>query len=273
MDLGHVGLTQFINMGSMAFIGIVVPLAIALIWKFKKKERFTTILIGAATFMLFAILIEKPLQALVISLDHPVKRFLDATPVAWAFVVGLFPGIFEETGRLVAYKTVLRKRKNKETGISHGIGHGGFEVMYILGSTFITYIIYGIMINNGTFETKVLSTAPGPEYLQQGLDVAEQIVHMGLSSCFLMLFERIFAALYHIGASMLVFYACRDKEKFWLYPLAILLHTLIDFIGGLFIAKVITNVWIVEAVLVLTGLGTFFGAYFFLYRRDKSTET
>ena len=72
---------------------------------------------------------------------------------------------------------------------------------------------------------------------------------------------------------MLVFYACRDKEKFWLYPLAILLHTLIDFIGGLFIAKVITNVWIVEAVLVLTGLGTFFGAYFFLYRRDKSTET
>lgn len=54
MDLGHVGVTQFIYMGSMAFIGIVVPLAIALIWKFKKKERFTTILIGAATFLLFS---------------------------------------------------------------------------------------------------------------------------------------------------------------------------------------------------------------------------
>ena len=124
MDLGHVGVTQFIYMGFMAFIGIVVPLVIALIWKFKKKERFTTILIGAATFMLFAILIEKPLQALVISLDHPVKRFLDATPVAWAFVVGLFPGIFEETGRLVAYKTVLRKRKNKETTFERAVYHG-----------------------------------------------------------------------------------------------------------------------------------------------------
>ena len=39
MDLGHVGVTQFIYMGFMAFIGIVVPLVIALIWKFKKTKK------------------------------------------------------------------------------------------------------------------------------------------------------------------------------------------------------------------------------------------
>ena len=114
MDLGHVGVTQFIYMGSMAFIGIVVPLVIALIWKFKKKERFTTILIGAATFMLFAILIEKPLQALVISLDHPVKRFLDATPVAWAFVVGLFRAYLKKREDLLHIKPYFSKEKIKK---------------------------------------------------------------------------------------------------------------------------------------------------------------
>ena len=45
--------------------------------------------------------------------------------------------------------------------------------------------------------------------------------------------ERIFAVLFHIGASIIVFYACKDKSRFWLYPLAILLHTAMDFVAGL----------------------------------------
>ena len=53
---------------------------------------------------------------------HGAAQFLDTHPILRALVVGLFPGVFEETGRLVAYKTVLRKRKNCETSISHGIG-------------------------------------------------------------------------------------------------------------------------------------------------------
>ena len=39
----------------------VVPLVIAIVWTKKKKERFTTVLVGAATFFLFAMVLEKPL--------------------------------------------------------------------------------------------------------------------------------------------------------------------------------------------------------------------
>ena len=80
-----------------------------------------------------------------------------------ALVAGLFPGVFEETGRLIAFKTVLRKRKNKETSISYGIGHGGVEVILILGLTYIQYIAYAVMLNTGTFGTvvdQVVSQAP-----------------------------------------------------------------------------------------------------------------
>ena len=113
-------------------LGIALPLILAIVWCKKKKEPFTTVLIGAATFMLFAIVIEKPLQALLImptSLglpEHAASTFINARPVLWGIVVGLFPGVFEETGRLIAYKTVLRRRMQRETGLSHGIGHGGF---------------------------------------------------------------------------------------------------------------------------------------------------
>ena len=169
IENAHVETASFIWLIVGAVLWIAVPVAIAIIWKLKKKEPITSILVGAATFLLFALILEKPIQNVLafptaMGLpEHTVSRFLNANPVLLALVAGLFPGVFEETGRLIAFKTVLRKRKNKETSISYGIGHGGFEVILILGLTYIQYIAYAVMLNTGTFGTvvdQVVSQAP-----------------------------------------------------------------------------------------------------------------
>ena len=86
--------------------------------------------------------------------------------------------------------------------------------------------------------------------------------------------ERAFAFLFHIGASILVFYACRDKGRFWLYPLAIILHTALDFLAGLTIAKVITIPTLaLEGIIGVFALAVFSGAYVLLYRRDADAHT
>lgn len=135
IENAHVEVASFIWLIVGTVFWIAVPVAIAIIWKLKKKEPITSILVGAATFLLFALILEKPIQNVLafptaMGLpEHTVSRFLNANPVLLALVAGLFPGVFEETGRLIAFKTVLRKRKNKETSISYGIGHGGFEAI------------------------------------------------------------------------------------------------------------------------------------------------
>lgn len=255
---------------------IVVPLVIAIIWTKKKKEKFTTVLVGAATFLLFAIILEKPIQnALVFPTqmglaDHAISHFINARPILWAFVVGLFPGVFEETGRLVAYKTVLKKRKNRETSISHGIGHGGFEVMFVLGVTYATYIAYALMINTGTFGAVVEQVkAQAPEQVEAVTALASQIAAFSFADLGVAIVERICAVMFHIGASILVFYACKDKKKFWLYPLAILLHTAMDFIAGLTLAGVWDPpTWVLEVIVGIVGVFTFCGAFFLLYKKD-----
>ena len=114
MELAKVGTNAFAALGVGAVLAIILPITIALIWKFKKKERFTTILIGVASFVLFAMIIEKLIQNVLIFPtqmmlpDHAVSRFINARPLLWALVVALFPGVFEATGRLIAFKTVLR---------------------------------------------------------------------------------------------------------------------------------------------------------------------
>ena len=140
-DYPHVGTASFIWLITGAVLWIALPLLLAILWKIRKKEPFISILTGAAAFLLFAVILEKPIQNVLafpsaMGLpEHAVSRFLNAHPVLLALVAGLFPGVFEETGRLIAFKTVLKKRRNRETAISYGIGHGGFEVILILGLT------------------------------------------------------------------------------------------------------------------------------------------
>lgn len=276
MEFGTVSTSSMLLMLLTAILAIALPLIAAIIWCKKKHEPFTTVLIGAATFMLFAIVLEKPLQALVISLDSPVSQFVNARPVLWGIIVGLFPGVFEETGRFVAFKTVLRKRKQRETGLSHGIGHGGFEAMFILGITYIEYFVFAVMLNQGTFVKLMVEPIKDtltPDVVNQITGIVEQVTTFSAATMGVALVDRLIAVLYHIGASIMVFYAVKDKKKWWLYPLSILIHTVIDGLLGLQLAGVfelsdVAN----EIIFAVEALAVFLGAFFLLYKKDQPKE-
>ncbi len=277
MEFTKVGTEQFVLLVTGAALFLFAPVIIALIWTIRKKERFTTILVGAAAFLLFALILEKPIQnVLVFPIqmglpEHTASQFINARPVLWAFIVGLFPGVFEETGRFVAFRTALKNRKNRETSISYGIGHGGFEVMLITGLTYISNIIYAFMINTGAFQTVVDQViAQAPDQVDQVYEIATQLAAFSFADLGMSVMERIFAFLFHVGASILVFYACREKKYIWLYPFAIVLHTVMNGILALTMFDVIRlSTWEIEGIVAVFACLTFLGAYFLLYNNDK----
>ncbi|MBQ5950645.1 MAG: YhfC family intramembrane metalloprotease [Lachnospiraceae bacterium] len=270
MEFTKIGTEALISLWAGAVLAFVLPVAIALIWKFAKRERITTIAIGGVIFLVFALFLEKPLQSLVISVEHPLSRFLAAHPVLWSLTVGLFPGIFEETGRLLAFGVIMKGRRNRETAISYGLGHAGMEVILILGLTYATYLAYAGMINSGAFgEVVDLARAADPKQAESLITLAGQIAGLKISGIVLAFVERAFAFLFHIGASILVFYACKDAGRRWLFPLAVALHTLMDFVAGLSMTGVLRlPIAGLEAVIGVIGILTFAGAYFLLYRKD-----
>jgi uncharacterized membrane protein YhfC len=280
IENAHVETAAFVWLIAGVMLWIAVPVAAAIIWKVKKKEPVTSILIGAAAFFLFALILEKPIQNVLVFpttmglQDHSISRFLSANPVLLALVTGLFPGVFEETGRLVAFKTVLKKRKNRETSISYGIGHGGFEVILILGITYIQYIAYAVMINTGTFGALIDQVASqAPEQLGSVETVVSMLTGFSFTDFGIAFVERIFAVLFHIGASILVFYSCKDKKHFWLYPFAIILHTGMDFVAALSVFEVIgLSSWALEGIVAVFGSLVFFGAYLLLYKKEVRNE-
>lgn len=278
MDFAKIETQSLVSLVFGAALSIILPLAAALIWKFRKNEKISTFLAGAATFLTFALILEKTIQnALVFPTemglpDHAVSRFLNARPILWAFVIALFPGVFEETGRLVAFKTVLKKRKNRETSISHGIGHGGTESIVLVGFSYISYISYAMLINTGEFQTLIDQTAAQSQSQADALTtLAGQIASLTTANVVASLAERIFSIVFHIGASIIVFYACKNKGRFKLYPLAIILHTAMDFIPGLYAAELFTPpVLVLELLIAAFSVLTFCGAYFLLYKKDTA---
>ena len=277
MEFAKIGLQPILALSTGMILAIVIPVGIAIIWIVKKKEPFTSVLAGAGTFLLFALLLEKPIQNVLIFpvqmgfTEHSLSRYINARPILLSVITALFAGVFEEAGRFVAYRTVLKNRTNRETSISHGIGHGGIEVVVILGLTYMTYLSYAFMINTGTFGMVVDQVRQqAPDQVDAIIKLAGQISELTFTDVLPAFAERAFAVLYHIGASIIVFYAARDRKKRWLLLLAIMIHTLLDLVAALTIFKVIviSNIAL-EAIVFAAGLLTFCGAYFFLYKKDS----
>ncbi len=278
MEFAKIGPESYAAILTAGIMSFVVPIAIIVIWLVKKKERIVSVLVGAATFIIFAMLLEKPIQNLLLVptqiglKETGFSAFVGARPFLLALLLGLFPGVFEETGRFVAFKTVLRKYKNRETSISYGLGHGFIEVIILVGFSYLTYVSYAEMINNGTFGSVVeLVRAQSPEQVGQLTLLAEQLTAIRFTDILLVFMERSFAVLFHMGCSILVFYSARDAKRIWLYPLAVLLHSLMDFVAVLYSFGLLSiPVWGLELFIAAFGIAAFLCGYCLLYRKDKA---
>ena len=57
--------------------------------------------------------------------------------------------------------------------------------------------------------------------------------------------ERLSAVTIHVSLSVLVWFAAKNNKRFWLYPLAILLHLIVDAVAVI-LSGLGVNVWIIE---------------------------
>jgi uncharacterized membrane protein YhfC len=141
---------------------------------------------------------------------------------------GLAAGIFEETGRFLGMKFLLKKEPNGALpAVAYGTGHGGMEILMIFGVTMISNLAISLMINAGQADT-ILAAVPAET---QGQVEAQFAQLQGLNAGELLLgfWERISALILQLGLSVIVWTAIRKGGKWlWLFPTAILLHALVD---------------------------------------------
>ena len=207
-------------------LGIAVPVFLCW-WAVKKHHaKLSTILIGAAVFIVFALVLESIVHQIVLKGDRGAA--IQGNILYYALYGGLMAGLFEETGRFLAMKFLLKKEPTTaQAGVSYGLGHGGAEMMLLFGLSMISTFTMAVMMNMGMTDT--LTAGVPAEAQEQVAAQLDQIKDASAGDFLLGLWERFSALILQVSLSILVWAAARKGGKWlWLFPAAILLHALVD---------------------------------------------
>lgn len=117
-----------VALGVSAAVALLGPLAAALVFRRRTGAPWLALGAGALTFFVSQCVLRLPWQ---IGVGVWLKDdFAKSTALAMAWVVFscLTAGLFEETGRWVAFRRALTAERSRRVGVMFGLGHGGRRV-------------------------------------------------------------------------------------------------------------------------------------------------
>ncbi|MBR3107977.1 MAG: YhfC family intramembrane metalloprotease [Clostridia bacterium] len=96
---------------------VAIPAIFFLYWRRKHKERtkISWLIAGAVGFFVSARVLELGVHYLCIMADHPVSRFINGNTAAFVFYGTAMAGVFEECGRHIILKYIMKKNRTRET--------------------------------------------------------------------------------------------------------------------------------------------------------------
>lgn len=221
---------------------MLIPVVLLVLWMKKTREKILPVIVGAAAWFVFAIILKLAPAYFLIQADNPVSRAVNSSPWLLYAVAGILAGVFEETARYLSFKFVLKKYEDRRAAISYGIGHGGFESVYV-GFQTLSVAFLGMIVNSGLI-SRITAGMNGDQLFALFAQLGEY-ADLPFAECLLGVFERLPAIVLHISLSVLVFAAVRRKRYFYLYPASVAVHALFDFSIALYASGILPS-WALE---------------------------
>ena len=225
---------------------IVIPLVFFVWWrrKYKEQTRISWLIAGAAGFIVSARVLELGVHYFCIVADNPVSRFINGNTVAFVLYGIVMAGIFEECGRHIVLKYIMKKNHTRENAVLYGIGHSGIEILAVILPSMIMYLVVAVLFSSGDTESALKALNITEETAAAALPSVQAAASYGYALAVMNVIERLFAMLVHIGLTVIVYYGVRNAKKICL-PIAVILHMLVDTFPALY-QRGIVPLWTVE---------------------------
>lgn len=241
-----IGKSSIPSLAVTVILMIAIPVLFLICWRVKHKNRTNIIYLiaGAVGFIVSARMLELGVHYVCILADNPVSRFINGNTAVYVLYGIVMAGVFEECGRYVVLKHVLKKNRTRENAVLYGIGHGGIEVLVVLLPAMVSYLVIAIRFSEGNTEEALNALKITEETAAAALPSVQAAAAFDSAAAVMNVTERLFAMLIHIGLTVIVYYGVQSARK-GLLPLAILLHMLADTFPALYQRGVI-HLWAVE---------------------------
>lgn len=230
---------------------ILYPLALAIFVNRRLHVGWRYFGFGALVFFVFQVITRVPLvTALGVVLAPQLKASLPFR-YTWLLILVVTAGIFEEVGRYVGYRVLMRRdEKTWRKAIMYGVGHGGLESMLLIGGSLLL-----TLINVLTISAIGLNGLPA----SSRATVIRQFATLNAEPGWLPLlgaWERLWTIPVHIALSVIVLQVFRRRNLGWLW-LAILAHALVDGVAVFipqFLGSSVGVTLLVEGIIAVFGL-------------------
>ena len=227
---------------------VAVPVCSFVFWRRRHRQETNIgyLLAGMVGFLVSARVLELGVHYLCIISDNPISRFINGHTVAYVFYGITMAGVFEECGRYIVMKLILRKNRTPENAVLYGIGHGGIEIFAVLLPSMILSLVIVLFFSSGDVEKALSALKINEETAAAALPSVIAAASFDYQLMAMNVIERILAMLAHIGFSVIVFYGVFRGKKAFL-PMAIILHMLMDTAPAMY-QRGILPLWVVELV-------------------------
>ena len=241
-----IGKSAVVSLTITVILMIAIPVCFFICWRRKNREqtKISWLIAGAAGFVISARMLEVGVHYFCIVADNPVSRFINGNTAAFVLYGITMAGIFEECGRLIILKYILKKDRTRENAVIYGIGHGGIEILTVLLPAMILYLAIAVMFSQGDTEAALKTLNITEETATAALPSVQAAAAFDYAMMAMNVMERLLAMLIHIGLTVIVYYGVVNAKKLCL-PAAILLHMLADTFPALY-QRGILPLWAVE---------------------------
>ena len=251
---------------------IAIPVIFFVHWRKKHKQqtKIGYLIAGAVGLIVSARVLELGVHLVCIVADNPVSQFINGNTVAFVLYGIIMAGVFEECGRYIVLKYIMKKNRTPENAVVYGIGHGGIEILAVLLPSMILYLVIAVLFSSGNIENALSTLNIAEDTAAAALPSVEAAAAFDYAMMAMNVLERLFAMLLHIGLTVVVYYGVCNANKACL-PIAILLHMLMDTFPALY-QRTIVPLWSVEVWAALwTAIIVFIAVK--LYRKMKVSSS
>lgn len=251
---------------------VAIPVIFFIYWRknYKQQTKISWLIAGAIGFIVSARVLELGVHIVCIVTDNPISRFINGNTIAFVLYGIIMAGVFEECGRYIVLKYIMKKNRIPENAVMYGIGHGGIEILAVILPAMITYLAVAVLFSAGDMENALSTLNITEETASAALPSIQATAAFDYGMMAMNVIERLFAMLLHIGLTVVVYYGVVTTKKICL-PVAIILHMLMDTFPALYQRSVVP-LWTVELWAgVWTGVVVFIAVN--LYRKMKKSSS
>jgi len=214
---------------------LAIPVVFSFFWrkKHKAQTKLTYLLAGAVGFLVSVRVLELGVHYFCILSDNPVSAFINGSTLAYVLYGTLMAGVFEECGRSIILKYIMKKDRSRENAVLYGIGHGGIEILAVILPAMALYLAIALLFSAGDTQAALRALKLDEETAALALPSIQAAAAFDYPMMALNIIERLLTMLVHIGLTVIVYYGIVCAKKCAL-PAAVGLHMLVDTLPAIY---------------------------------------